>query len=130
MSDRDLFTTDSEPDSDSSTERNTAAASCYIVDSNEVLQSSGSETQPPSPDQGDQPPYSSSETQPPCPDLGDQPPYSGSETQPPSPGAFLELAAPHTTSISVLARRTSIHLSSILRSCLVQYKIRDRYFCL
>ncbi|WAQ97297.1 hypothetical protein MAR_029987 [Mya arenaria] len=29
--------------------------------------------------------------------------------------------------ISVLARRTSIHLSSILRSCLVQYKIRDRY---
>ncbi|WAR30901.1 hypothetical protein MAR_033443, partial [Mya arenaria] len=64
--------------------------------SNEVLQSSGSETQPPSPDQGDQPPYSSSETQPPSPDLGDQPPYSGSETQPPSPGAFLELAAPHT----------------------------------
>ncbi|WAR10687.1 hypothetical protein MAR_035763 [Mya arenaria] len=80
MSDRDLFTTDSEPDSDSSTERNTVAPH-----SNEVLQSFGSETQPPSPDQGDQPPYSGSETQPPSPDLdetqGDEPQYSGSETQ-------------------------------------------------
>ncbi|WAR19469.1 hypothetical protein MAR_001307, partial [Mya arenaria] len=33
---------------------------------------------------------------------------------------------PFGAGISVLARRTSIHLSSILRSCLVQYKIQDR----
>ncbi|WAR26814.1 hypothetical protein MAR_012518 [Mya arenaria] len=43
--------------------------------------------------------------------------------------AYLEVAWSNTRygiGISVLARRTLIHLSSILRSCLVQYKIQDR----